>query len=50
MDALRAAIERVVSEPELRSDLVERGLRTVAAYSWERTARLTLAAYEEAAR
>jgi glycosyltransferase involved in cell wall biosynthesis len=33
------AIVRVFADPSLRDSLRERGLRTVASYSWERTAR-----------
>ena len=50
VDALRRAMERVVAEPELRRELVERGLKRAAGYSWKQTARGTLATYEEAAR
>ena len=42
-------IERVASDPSLRADLVERGRRQVAGYTWERSARQVLAALERAA-
>ena len=47
-DALALAMERLVVEPELRSTLISRGRTRAASFSWERTARQTLAAYEQA--
>jgi glycosyltransferase involved in cell wall biosynthesis len=35
------AIERLVTEPALRDELVARGLARAALYTWENTARLT---------
>lgn len=49
VDALANAITAVVSDRGLRDQLVARGLRRAAAYSWERTARETLAIVEAAA-
>src|SRR5207244_1369481 len=48
--ALADALERVVLDERLRADLVERGLRRAAQFSWDRTARLTWEAYEWAVR
>jgi glycosyltransferase involved in cell wall biosynthesis len=39
VDAWAAALRRVASEPELRSELVRRGEAVVNGYSWETTAR-----------
>jgi glycosyltransferase involved in cell wall biosynthesis len=49
-DAWRDAIVRVVNDESLRDDLRARGLARAATYTWERTARLTLEVYREAAR
>ncbi|MFP4435760.1 MAG: glycosyltransferase family 4 protein [Chloroflexaceae bacterium] len=46
VDELAAAIQRVLDAPALRVDLRERGLRRAQAFSWEQTARQTLAVYE----
>lgn len=43
------AVARLVRDPELRRDLVERGTRRVAAFSWDRTAEETLAVYRAVA-
>ncbi len=48
--ALMRAVQRVCDEPALRTELAERGLRHARRYSWRRTAELTWAAYERAAR
>ncbi len=45
---LTAALTRVLAEPALAEDLRERGAARAAGFSWERTARLTAAAYERA--
>ena len=45
---LAQAMERLLVEPALRSALIERGLARAASFSWERTARRTLAVYDEA--
>lgn len=47
-DALAAAMIAVLDDPTRRAALRRRGLARAATFSWERTARLTLAAYEEA--
>ncbi|CAA9533337.1 MAG: hypothetical protein AVDCRST_MAG49-55 [uncultured Thermomicrobiales bacterium] len=47
-DALAEAMVGVLNDPRRATDLRDRGLARAAAFSWERTARLTLAAYREA--
>ncbi|TAK25763.1 MAG: glycosyltransferase family 1 protein [Chloroflexota bacterium] len=47
-DALAAALARGLGDDPLRHDLIERGLRQSAQFSWERTAEMTLAAYRGA--
>jgi glycosyltransferase involved in cell wall biosynthesis len=47
--ALGAALERVLTDPALAADLSRRGPLHAAAFTWERTARATLAAYREIA-
>ena len=42
---IASAIERVISNPELRQDLIARGRGQVAKYSWERMAKETHAIY-----
>jgi glycosyltransferase involved in cell wall biosynthesis len=46
----RDAIIRIVNDESLRDDLRARGLARAATYTWQRTARLTLDVYREAAR
>jgi len=46
VDELAAVIQRVLDAPALRADLRERGLQRAQAFSWEQTARQTLAVYE----
>ncbi len=46
--AIAAALEHVLSRPALRAELSERGLKRAAAFSWETTARETLAVYDAA--
>jgi len=41
------ALTHLLHEPGLRADLRERGLRRAAQFSWERTARDTLAVYRQ---
>lgn len=48
--ALAQAIARVLTDGALRADLRRRGRNRAAQFTWERTARATLAAYEEALR
>lgn len=45
-DDLAAAIERVVTDPDLRARLSDGGRRRAAAFSWDETASRTLAVYE----
>ena len=47
--ALAETILRVVSQPELRADLVRRGLERAAVFSWDNTAMETLRIMQEAA-
>jgi glycosyltransferase involved in cell wall biosynthesis len=46
---LADALERLLAEPALRERLRAAGLARAAAFSWERTARETLAVYRAAA-
>ncbi len=45
--ALRDAMRRVAREPGLSAGMVERGVEVVKSFSWDETARATVAAYEE---
>jgi alpha-1,3-rhamnosyl/mannosyltransferase len=49
-DALADALERVLTDAALAADLRRRGPVHAATFTWERTARATLAVYTEAAR
>ena len=42
------ALERVLTEPELREQLIQRGRERAAAYTWQRAAAATLDCYREA--
>jgi glycosyltransferase involved in cell wall biosynthesis len=46
--AIAAAVERVLTDRGRAAELVERGRARAELFSWERTARATLAAYERA--
>jgi glycosyltransferase involved in cell wall biosynthesis len=46
-DAIADAMRRVLTEPALRDDLRERGLRRVREFSWERSVRRVRQIYEE---
>lgn len=48
VEALRAALERVLGDPDLRRRLAADGPTTAARYTWERTAAVTVEAYEAA--
>jgi len=48
LERLREAIERVLTTPALAAELREKGLGRAREFTWERTAELTIAAYEEA--
>jgi len=45
---MAAAIHNALVDPGLRTSLVERGYKQAKKFSWEETARQTLAVYEEA--
>lgn len=45
---LAGSLQRVLTNPALRAELRARGLERAGQFTWERTARLTLAAYREA--
>jgi glycosyltransferase involved in cell wall biosynthesis len=47
VEGLTAAMERLLSDDTLWEDLREKGLAHVARFSWEKTARETLAVYRE---
>ena len=47
-DAMAIAISRVLGDGGLRQTLIERGRRRCGAFTWERTARATLASYQKA--
>jgi glycosyltransferase involved in cell wall biosynthesis len=47
IEGLRDSMQRVASEPDLSAGMVERGAEVVASFSWDETARTTVAAYEE---
>lgn len=44
--AIADAIARMIKEPQLRSDLREKGFRRALMFDWRKTAKLTLAVYE----
>ena len=48
LGAMAAGIERVLDDAGPRVDLVRRGLARAAKFSWERTARETVAMHEQA--
>ena len=45
--SIRTAIRKVMSEDETRMELIERGTERLASLSWDRTAHLTGAVYQE---
>lgn len=47
VEGLRDAMRRICADPALRADLTERGAKVVSGFSWDETARATVAAYEE---
>jgi len=49
VDGLRDAVRRLAAEPGLREELIDRGAEVVSGFSWDETARATVAAYEELA-
>ncbi|MCS6910238.1 MAG: glycosyltransferase family 4 protein [Anaerolineales bacterium] len=46
VDALAEAIHRALTDSGLRADLIERGLAQAKTFTWDKTARATLALYE----
>jgi glycosyltransferase involved in cell wall biosynthesis len=48
--ALAAAIEKVISDSDLRTELSVQGLARAKLFEWRETARQTLAVYRKAAR
>jgi glycosyltransferase involved in cell wall biosynthesis len=46
-EGIADAVARVLTEPQLRAQMRARGLKQAANFSWERTARETLAVYRE---
>jgi glycosyltransferase involved in cell wall biosynthesis len=49
VDAIAAAMARLIAEPELRAELTRRGFENVKRFSWEKCARETLAVIESVA-
>ncbi len=47
IDGLAQAIREVLTDEKLRKELIEKGLRRAAEFSWQRTARETQAVYDE---
>jgi glycosyltransferase involved in cell wall biosynthesis len=47
VDGLAGAMVEVLTSPEQRGGLIERGLQRAAQFTWEATARATLGVYEE---
>ena len=47
VDGLRDAIRRVAGDAGLREEMTKRGAEVVSGFSWDETARATVAAYEE---
>jgi glycosyltransferase involved in cell wall biosynthesis len=47
VEEIAGALRRVLEDPALARDLRERGLARAAQFSWERTARATVAVYEK---
>jgi glycosyltransferase involved in cell wall biosynthesis len=49
VDAIAAALEKVLADPRLRAELRQRGLERAKCFSWDRTARQTLDIFERIA-
>jgi glycosyltransferase involved in cell wall biosynthesis len=47
VDSIAAGLLRVLTDHDLRADLRQQGLQRAAQFAWERTARETLAAYQQ---
>ena len=43
----REAVERILSDPELRTTLRDRGLKRAEKFSWEQSARLTRMIFQQ---
>jgi glycosyltransferase involved in cell wall biosynthesis len=50
IEGIACAAERLTTDAALRADLIRRGRLRARAFTWERTARETLAVYEEVLR
>lgn len=48
-EAIAAALDRLLADPDLAADLRRRGLAQAAGFSWQRTAAATLSAYRKLA-
>jgi glycosyltransferase involved in cell wall biosynthesis len=48
LDAMRTAVDRLLTDPELRADLATRGRAQAARFSWRRAAQETVASYRRA--
>jgi glycosyltransferase involved in cell wall biosynthesis len=46
--AVAQAMRRLITDQELANDLIERGQRRAATFTWQRTARMTAACYGRA--
>ncbi len=46
-EAIAGAVEEVLTKPSVRKRLIAKGLKRAKEFTWEKTARLTLEAYEE---
>ena len=49
VDAMAAAIDSVISDQQLRTELTNKGLQRAKLFNWQTTARQTLAVYQKAA-
>jgi glycosyltransferase involved in cell wall biosynthesis len=49
VEAIATAMQRVLDDPDLAAELRARGLERARQFSWDRTARETLAIYERVA-
>jgi glycosyltransferase involved in cell wall biosynthesis len=49
VNSLVATLKRILNDSDLRAELSAKGLQRASEFSWQTTARLTLAAYEKAA-
>jgi glycosyltransferase involved in cell wall biosynthesis len=49
VESIAAALKKCLLDIDLRQDLAEKGFRNVARFSWDKTARETLAVYSAVA-